>query len=418
MSRAQRALARSRGVARTLVSLSHDAAVAPSLPVLPPPSPSPSPEPQLPALASAESSPHKRGKYKKLSKETREDIIHQYVNNGFAPKEIKGVLKEPTKLKTIYHVLSQFRKQQENDDSSSDEEEKSEQETRGRKPKFTAEEREYIVQQSDARHDITYRELSRLFERQFHKHISQGTISSILTDSGFTTKKLVLVPAQRNAPANIQKRKEFCERMSDVDEKTLLYVDETPMSLHMRRTRGRSRRGRRAMVVREGARSVNMTVIACFSPEIGLVYYKANTGGTTAAKYVEFMTELLKQPYLQLRSYSIIHDNAPIHKARELQQLMEGQRLRHTLVDMPPYSPQLSPIESMFSTWKHYIKQKESEALAERTQRNLLLWIDECSSEVKRRRKAAGWYRHVLRYYIHCVQSKPLDEKYSPHLIV
>ena len=172
------------------------------------------------------------------------------------------------------------------------------------------------------------------------------------------------------------------------------------------------------MAVRKGSRSTNTTVIACFSPEIGLVYYEASTGGTTAAKYLQFMTELLKQPYLQVRNYVIIHDHAPVHKSRELQTLLEGQHLRHQLVDMPPYSPQLSPIESMFSTWKHYIKEKEAAAINRNAQRNLIQWIEECSAKVKSRTKAAGWYHHVVKYYIHCVQSKPLDEKYSPHLIV
>lgn len=235
--------------------------------------------------------------------------------------------------------------------------------------------------------------------------------------ANFTTKKLVLVPVQRNSAVNIRMRKEYCQQWGNVEANDLLYVDETPFNLHMRRTRGRSRRGRRAIAVRHGSRSANVTVIACFSPEIGLVFYKHYTGGTTSARYVEFMTELLTQPYLQLRPFTIIHDNAPVHQSSELQVLLEGQRLRHTLVNMPPYSPQLSPIESMFSTWKHYVKAKEATAINQHAQRDLTSWIEECSAQVKSRRKAAGWYQHVMKYYIHCVQSKPLDEKYKPHVI-
>ena len=102
----------------------------------------------------------------------------------------------------------------------------------------------------------------------------------------------------------------------------------------------------------------------------------------------------------------------------DLHELMGGLRIRHTLVDLPAYSPQLNPIESVFSTWKAYVKKLESVAMAQSKQKNLLQWIEETTKEVKNREKAAGFYRHVIRYYIHCVQEKPLDEHYSPHLLV
>lgn len=263
MSRAQRALARSQGVATTLASLSLNAQPVAALPVLPQHSPSPSPEPPLPSLPNADSSSRKRGKYNHVTEKIRADIISLHVNNGLQPKDIRGALSTPMRLKTIYHVLSQFRKQQ-NDDASSDDEksEASPAKKRGRPNKFTDTEVAYIIQLSDERHDITLKELGEQFHQRFDKTISKACLSGILKKTNSTTKKLVLVPVQRNSAVNIRMRKEYCQQWGNVEANDLLYVDETPFNLHMRRTRGRSRRGRRAIAVRHGASIKRITGVA------------------------------------------------------------------------------------------------------------------------------------------------------------
>jgi transposase len=47
-------------------------------------------------------------------------------------------------------------------------------------------------------------------------------------------------------------------------------------------------------------------------------------------------------------------DNASIHTSSEIKKAIE--KTGATLVYLPPYSPDLSPIEKMWSKLKHYIK--------------------------------------------------------------
>jgi transposase len=50
----------------------------------------------------------------------------------------------------------------------------------------------------------------------------------------------------------------------------------------------------------------------------------------------------------------LICDNARIHRCELIQELMES--LNAFILYLPPYSPQLNPIELMFSKWKNEVK--------------------------------------------------------------
>ena len=69
----------------------------------------------------------------------------------------------------------------------------------------------------------------------------------------------------------------------------------------------------------------------------------APRGGVTARRYIEVLEEHLP---IILNSDSIfIQDNAPIHKAHTVQAWFRNIAIK--LVDWPPYSPDLNPIENL-----------------------------------------------------------------------
>ena len=62
----------------------------------------------------------------------------------------------------------------------------------------------------------------------------------------------------------------------------------------------------------------------------------------------------LPPPTNPLKGYVLILDNASFHKGGDLQNIASQYHIR--LVYLPPYSPDLNPIEQCWATLKHHIK--------------------------------------------------------------
>lgn len=96
------------------------------------------------------------------------------------------------------------------------------------------------------------------------------------------------------------------------------------------------------------------------------------------------------------------------------QELLSGQRMRHTLHFLPPYSPQLNPIELAWSSWK-----AATNAILidqERNDDTLFAAIREGATSITAD-KCAHFMNHCTRFYVHCARSKPLDESYDATVI-
>jgi transposase len=68
----------------------------------------------------------------------------------------------------------------------------------------------------------------------------------------------------------------------------------------------------------------------------------------------------------------VIMDNAPWHKGNDLQNLIESTGAQ--LIKLPPYSPDLNPIEHAWANLKHYVKsaKKDFEHFADNLTAQLL----------------------------------------------
>lgn len=73
--------------------------------------------------------------------------------------------------------------------------------------------------------------------------------------------------------------------------------------------------------------------------------------------------------YPEMKGFYLIMDNAPIHSSYEVNQMVENRKKNYKCVYLPPYSPELNPIEQFWSIVKHKVKRNqlmESETLAQR----------------------------------------------------
>lgn len=88
----------------------------------------------------------------------------------------------------------------------------------------------------------------------------------------------------------------------------------------------------------------------CISPD-GIKHFVLKDGAYRSPEFVQFIQELAEQfPQLQTGRACLVMDNARIHHARQAREYLEDNRINH--IYLPPYSPDLNPIENVFSVLK------------------------------------------------------------------
>ena len=69
--------------------------------------------------------------------------------------------------------------------------------------------------------------------------------------------------------------------------------------------------------------------------------------------------------YDNLRGYYFIMDNAPIHTSKEIEEIIKRRNRDYKCVYLPPYSPELNPIEQFWAlvksqTKRHKLQDRET----------------------------------------------------------
>ena len=129
--------------------------------------------------------------------------------------------------------------------------------------------------------------------------------------------------------------------------KTCVYVDESGFEASSARRYGYARRGQKVYGQHSGQKRPRTTLIAaqingCLRSEILF------QGTTNAAIFNHWLKEVLC-PKLN-KDHVVIMDNAAFHKSNQTKHLIENTGA--SLLFLPPYSPDLNPIEQTFGLIK------------------------------------------------------------------
>ena len=150
-----------------------------------------------------------------------------------------------------------------------------------------------------------------------------------------------------------------------VEPKRFVFVDEMGTNTSLSPLYAWSRRGERARCSVPRNRGPNTTLLSSMRLE-GMGPSLA-VQGTTNAEVFEVYVEKVLAPSLR-RGQLVVMDNLSSHKGKRVRELIEERGCE--LVYLPPYSPDLNPIEEAFSKIKGFIRKAEArtrEALAEAT---------------------------------------------------
>lgn len=143
----------------------------------------------------------------------------------------------------------------------------------------------------------------------------------------------------------------------------LVFVDEMGANTSLAPLHGWSRRGERACLSVPRNRGKNTTLLASMSSE-GIGPTLAVQGGTTKAVFEAYVGQVLA-PTLRAGQV-VVMDNLSAHKGEEVRELVEERGCE--VLFLPPYSPDLNPIEEAFAKIKGLLRKAQArtkEALIE-----------------------------------------------------
>jgi transposase len=186
--------------------------------------------------------------------------------------------------------------------------------------------------------------------RHLGSSCSLATISRALSQLGLPRKRKIPRARDQDSPEVQERRREFREELAEIDPRRLVFVDECGANTAMARNYGRAPAGERAFTNAPGHwESITLT---CGMRLSGVTVTLAFPGATDAVAFEAYVKDVLVP---ELRPGDVvIWDNVKPHKSERAIDAA-GAAGAH-VVFLPPYSPDLTPIEEMFSKLKGAMK--------------------------------------------------------------
>ena len=211
---------------------------------------------------------------------------------------------------------------------------------------------------------------------------SLTTLWRALRRRDLTRKKKTLHADERDRPDVQKKRRSFRRKVKPIEPERLVFVDETGVTTAMTPAYAWAPRGERADASAPGSWE-SVTVIAALGLD-GVRAPLVFPGSTDAATFQTYVEQVLV-PALH-EGDVVVFDNLSAHLSPAVVEAIE--RAGASVLPLPPYSPDYTPIEEMFSKVKEFLRRVAArvkgdlydaigEALREVTPEDILGWFKE-----------------------------------------
>ena len=130
-----------------------------------------------------------------------------------------------------------------------------------------------------------------------------------------------------------------------------MFIDETGATTKMARLRGRAKRGQRCRAAVPHGHWKTTTFVAGLRLD-GLSAPMVLDGAMNGAAFLAYVEQMLA-PTLKPGDI-VIMDNLPSHRVSGVRQAIEAAGATHLF--LPPYSPDLNPIEQLFAKLKAWLR--------------------------------------------------------------
>jgi transposase len=163
-------------------------------------------------------------------------------------------------------------------------------------------------------------------------------------------KKSLFAAEQQRADV-VRRRQRWRNVQQRLDPARLVFIDETWIKTNMAPLRGWAPRGQRLIAHAPHGRWRTLTFLAALRCDA--ITAPCVIDGPINGQWFAAYVEQILLPTLH-RGDIVILDNLGSHKSRQVRQLIRS--VGAALAFLPPYSPDLNPIEQMFAKIKHWMR--------------------------------------------------------------
>ncbi|GBE82415.1 hypothetical protein SCP_0407990 [Sparassis crispa] len=205
--------------------------------------------------------------------------------------------------------------------------------------------------------------LDELQEQLIHSHgtdASIATLSRALRHLSLTLKKITKEAAERDDLL----RATWIGEYGDIPMEYFIWLDESSVDdVTNQRRRGWSGIGRACVWREMFIRGQRYSVLSALSID-GIIALDIFEGSVNKERFIKFVEEELAPkltPYPGPRSV-VVMDNCAIHHDEEVRQIVVDD-CGAKLIYLPPYSPNMNPIEQAFFSIKAWLRRHEAAAI-------------------------------------------------------
>lgn len=156
--------------------------------------------------------------------------------------------------------------------------------------------------------------------------------------------------------ASEEKRAEYKEIIKDIPTESLVYIDESGIEMTICKDRGWGKKSEKLVGKKSGKYYERTNIIAGYvnNKSIAPMVFNGSCNTKLFETWIEqFLIKELKPGQV------VVMDNAAFHRSQKTKDLIESVGCK--LIFLPPYSPDLNPIEKFWANMKRWIKDKISE---------------------------------------------------------
>ena len=179
------------------------------------------------------------------------------------------------------------------------------------------------------------------------------------------------------------RRERFRQGVATIDPRGLVFVDESATNLAMTRRYGRAPRGERVSESVPRNYGESISVVGALSLG-GVRAAMTVSGAVDTLCFDAFITRVLV-PQLRVGDVVVL-DNLNVHKASRIEKAVAA--VGASVMWLPPYSPDMTPIEQCWSKIKQYLRSVKA-----RTRAELDAALAE-AIELVTASDALGWFTH------------------------